>query len=101
MPQSKILVDTNAYLRLAQTIDPLLFTPFGDLEYCLYILPELNDELSNHRLRTKFSWVDEERYIGNRKYFPVIGRKQKKAIDHAFQFVWGHVQKDLPGAVKN
>ena len=37
MPQSKILVDTNAYLRLAKTIRPLLFMPFGDNEYCLYI----------------------------------------------------------------
>lgn len=46
MPQSKILVDTNAYLRLAKTVRPLLFVPFGDNEYCLYILPELNEELA-------------------------------------------------------
>ncbi|MEA9390931.1 hypothetical protein SJI19_10305 [Acerihabitans sp. TG2] len=45
MPQSKILVDTNAYLRLAKTIRPLLFVTFGDNEYCLYILPELIEEL--------------------------------------------------------
>ena len=57
MPQSKILVDTNSYLRLAQTIRPLLFLPFGDGEYCLYILPELNVELSNRRLKSKFPWV--------------------------------------------
>ena len=45
MAQSKILVDTNTYLKLAKTIRPLLFAPFGDDENCLYILPELNDEL--------------------------------------------------------
>lgn len=52
MTQSKILVDTNAYLRLAKTIRPLLFNPFGDNGYCLYILPELNTELTNNRLVT-------------------------------------------------
>ena len=45
MPQSKILVDTNSYLRLAKSIRPLLFVPFGDKEYCLYILSELNEKL--------------------------------------------------------
>jgi len=30
MAQSKILVDTNTYLRLAQTVKSLLFVPFGD-----------------------------------------------------------------------
>jgi len=47
MPQSKILIDTNTYIRLAQSIRPLLFMPFGESEYCLHILQELNDELSN------------------------------------------------------
>ncbi len=51
MAQSKILVDTNAYLRLAKTIRPLLFMPFGENEYCLYILPELNEELKSHKLQ--------------------------------------------------
>ncbi len=100
MPQSKILIDTNTYLRLAQTIHPLLFTPFGDVEYCLYILPELNNELSNHRLITGFPWVDEARYIENRKHFPAIGRKQKKTIADTHQFIWNYVQTDLPGPSK-
>ena len=78
MPQSKILIDTNTYIRLAQSIRPLLFMPFGDSEYCLYILQELNDELSNRRLKSKFPWVDEGEYEENRKHFPTIGRKQKK-----------------------
>ena len=62
MPQSKILVDTNAYLRLARTVHPLLFTPFGDAEYCLYIIPELNRELCGHRLMSKFPWINEAEY---------------------------------------
>lgn len=84
MPQSKILVDTNAYLRLAKTIRPLLFVPFGDNEYCLYILPELNDELGTRKLQSKFPWVDDEEFSENRKHFPQIGKKQKKSIQQTF-----------------
>jgi hypothetical protein len=100
MPQFKVLVDTNSYLRLAQTIRPLLFSPFGDGEYCLYILPELNDELSNRRLKSKFPWVDENEYTENRKHFPTIGRKQKNTIKVNFEFIWDYVQSDLPGPSK-
>ena len=97
MPQSKILIDTNTYLRLAQTIRPLLDIAFGDQEYCLYILPDLNDELDNHRLATKFPWIDEREYKDNRNNAPTISRKQKKAITETFEYVWDYVQTDLPG----
>lgn len=100
MPQSKILVDTNAYLRLAKTIRPLLFVPFGDDEYCLYILPELNEELASRKLQSKFPWVDDEEFTENRKHSPLIGKKQKKSIQQAFEFIWDHVQSDLPGPSK-
>lgn len=75
----------------------MLFLPFGDGEYCLYILPELNDELSNRRLKSKFPWVDEYEHKENRKHFPTIGRKQKKSIEGNFEFIWDHVQTELPG----
>jgi predicted nucleic acid-binding protein len=91
MPQSKILVDTNAYLRLAKTIRPLLFVPFGDNEYCLYIIPELNKELLNRRFETKFPWIDEEEYRENRKFFPKISNKQKKSIQDTFDHIWNYV----------
>ena len=97
MPQSKILVDTNAYLRLAKTIRPLLFVPFGDNEYCLYILPELNEELAGRKLQSKFPWVDEAEFTENRKHFPSIARKQKKSIEQTFEYIWDHVQTELPG----
>jgi hypothetical protein len=97
MPQSKILVDTNTYLRLAKTIRPLLFIPFGNNEYCLYILPELNEELKNHKLQNKFYWVTEDEFIQNRQHFPNIGQKQKKTIDQTFEYLWDYVQTDLPG----
>lgn len=97
MAQSKILVDTNSYLRLAQSIRPLLFVLFGEDEYCLYILPELNDELGNRRLNSKFPWVDEDEYAENRKCFPSLSRKQKKSVVNTFDYVWDYVQTSLPG----
>ena len=62
MAQTKILVDSNSYLRLAESIHPLLDNVFGDEEYCLYIIAELNTELNAGHLRTRFSWVDEDEY---------------------------------------
>src|SRR5690606_37949859 len=97
MSQSKILVDTNAYLRLAKTIRPLLFVPFGDNEYCLYILQELNTELAGRKLQSKFPWVDDKEFAENRKHFPQISKKQKKSIQQNFEYVWDHVQTELPG----
>lgn len=95
--QNKILVDTNAYLRLAQTIRPLLFVPFGNQQYCLYIIPELNQELTHHRLLHKFPWITEDEYKENRQYAPSIGKKQKKSIEENFDFIWSYIQTDFPG----
>ncbi|WP_156188706.1 beta/alpha barrel domain-containing protein [Acinetobacter indicus] len=100
MPQSKILVDTNAYLRLAKTIRPLLFVTFSNNEYCLYILPELNNELGNHKLQSKFPWVSEEEFESNRKHYPTISRRQQKAIATTFEYVWDYVQTECPGPSK-
>ena len=97
MPQSKILVDTNTYLRLAKSIHPLLTVPFGEDEYCLYILQELNIELEGRKLQSKFPWVEDKEFLENRKKFPSIGRKQKKSIENAYGYVWDHVQTELPG----
>ncbi len=100
MAQSKILLDTNTYIRLAQTIRPLLFNAFGENEYCLYILPELNSELKNYRLKNKFPWVEEDEYIENRQFFPKVSNKEKRSIDNTFVHVWELVQTELPGPSK-
>jgi len=97
MAQRKILIDTNAYLRLAYTIHPLLFTPFGDEEYCLYILRELNEELENPKLQSKYSWVMEMPYTQNRQYIPKISRVDDKAIRQTYGYIWEYVKTSLPG----
>lgn len=56
MPQSKILLDSNSYFRLAKSIHPLLFQEFGNKKYCLYVLPELDKEYERQpRLKNKIS----------------------------------------------
>ena len=97
MPQSKILVDTNTYLRLAKTIHPLLSMPFGDNEYCLYILPELNEELKSSKLQTKFYWISEKEFVENRQNFPTISKIQKRTINQTFEYLWEYIQTQLPG----
>lgn len=97
MAQSKILVDTNCYLRLAQSIKPLLFVPFGDKEYCLYVIPELNKELEQRHLKHKFPWIDEPEYRSDRDHHPTVSRKQKRSIQDTFDYVWDHVETELPG----
>ena len=97
MAQSKILVDTNSYLRLAQSVKPLLFVPFGDKEYCLYVIPELNIELDRQNLENKLPWVNDPEYKQDRQHYPVISNKQKKAIQTTYEFVWDYVVTELPG----
>ena len=101
MPQTKVLVDTNSYLRLAQSIHPLLFVEFGSACHCLYVLPELEKEFSRSpRLQTKFAWAAEEEYRRNRQTYLHVSRKQKVAIDTAMSFIWNYVQSNCPGPSK-
>lgn len=56
MTESSILLDSNTYFRLAQSIRPLLNIRFGDENNCLYVLKELQDEYEkNPRLKNSFS----------------------------------------------
>ncbi|HEX5362180.1 MAG TPA: DNA-binding protein [Fluviicoccus sp.] len=93
MPQTKILVDSNSYFRLAKSIHPLLFREFGDQQYCLYVLKELDEEYAvNARLKNKFPWVSDPELADNRSHYLAVGRKQKKEIELAFDYIWDHVQ---------
>lgn len=101
MPQTKILVDSNSYFRLAKSIHPFLFQEFGEEKYCLYVLKELDEEYGrSHRLKSKFPWVGEVAFEENRKHYLTIGKKQAKEVDQAFDYIWGHIQTDQLGPSK-
>lgn len=98
MPQSKILIDTNVYFRLAQSIRPLLKAEFGEPRYCLYVVKELQAEYSkNPRLRNRFPWVNDPDYAENRSHRLQVSKKEKKEIDQAFDFMFDHARTEYPG----
>lgn len=98
MPQSKILVDTNAYFRLAQSIRPLLKAEFGDEHYCLYVVKELQQEFNrNPRLRNRFPWVGDAEYTENRADRLQVSKKERNEIDQTFEFIFDHARMAYPG----
>ncbi len=91
MAQSKILLDSNTYFRLAKSIHPLLDVVFGKESYCLYVLKELDDEFDrNKRLQTQFAWVEEEEYASNRSKRLTLSKKDRKQIALSTEFLQQH-----------
>jgi len=94
MAQTKILLDTNSYLRLAQSIHPLLGIPFGKEDFALYIHSEIELELNRSpRLKTNFNWVKRDEYTINRKKRLQIPKLSKDNIENSYDYIW-EFQKD-------
>lgn len=92
MAQTKIIVDTNSYFRLAQNIHPLLCHPFGEACFTLYIHTELNSEFKrSHRLQNKFHWFSEKRYSDNRSRSISLTEAQKEEIEDTCQHLLDYV----------
>jgi len=96
MAQTKILIDTNSYFRLAQNLHPLLKTAFGKADYTLYAHKDLNWELKNvARLKSKLQWVSEAQYVENRNRSPSIKKEQYAEIDDAYDYMWEHAKDEF------
>ncbi len=94
MAQRKILLDSNSYLRLAQTIHPLLHVEFGNERHCLYVIRELQQEFDRSpRLQTKFHWVNEPEYAENRRRSITISRKAAKDIGVTISVIEGEARQ--------
>ena len=94
MGQTKILLDTNTYLRLAQSIHPLLGIQFGKKKLTLYIHKEIEIELKRSpRLQSKFTWIWQEEYVDNRKKRFVISKQKQADIEITYEHIWQY-QKD-------
>jgi len=101
MSQCRILVDSNAYFRLAQSIHPLLNKEFGDKLYCLYCIKELQDEYNrSSRLKNAFSWVNDPEYVENRSHVLEISKEEKSEIKRAYDFILDYVHSVHPGVSK-
>ena len=91
MSIKRILLDSNAYLRLANSFHPLLNEPFGKDRYVLYLIPEFQKEFDkNPRLVNKFGWVNQLEYIENRKYCIRVTRYQRDQINLIYSYLWPH-----------
>jgi len=96
--QSKILLDSNSYFRLAKSLHPLLFQEFGNEKYCLYVLKELQEEYDRQpRLQAKFPWVDDPEIHANRSKSITLSKKQKNQIPCVCDHIWDYVLTVLPG----
>lgn len=97
-PPRLILLDSNAYLRLAISIHPLLGQKFGkddEETNVLRVIKKLDQEyLRNPRLQSKFHWVREPTYSENRQAERLnIAPKQQKEIDNAVSFILAEEKK--------
>jgi len=91
MSIKRILLDSNAYLRLANSFHPLLNEPFGKDRYVLYLIPEFQKEFDrNPRLASKFGWVNQPEYIKNRKHRIRVTRFQKEQINLIYSYLGPH-----------
>ncbi len=98
MPQSRILVDSNAYFRLAQSIHPLLNVVFGEKEYCLCVIKELQVEYNRStRLNNTFPWVNDPEYAENRSLTLEVTAEEKAEIRRSFEFILDNVRNVHPG----
>ena len=91
MAKNRILLDSNAYLRLANSFHPLLHKSFGKQSYVLYVIPEFQKEFDkNPRLKNKFGWVNQPEYVEDRKRRIRITRSQKEQVRLTYSYIWEH-----------
>ena len=75
-----VLLDTNAYLRLAKRVKPLLGVAFGQKGYVLTILKDVEDEVHrSSRLKFHYPWFDDTPFIQERLAKRVRLSKAEKA----------------------
>jgi hypothetical protein len=88
-----VLLDTNAYLRLAIRVKPMLGVKFGQKDYVLTILKDVEDEVHrNPRLQFKFPWFDDQQIAGERMATRVrLNERERKGLEVAASVFRGHV----------
>lgn len=91
-----VILDTNAYIRLAKRIRPLLGVNFGQKNYVLAVLKNVEDEV--HRSATlsfKNPWFDQDTFK-NERYAKRLSfsAQQKTDIENTLSIFLGHVASD-------
>jgi hypothetical protein len=91
------LLDTNAYLRLAKRIRPLLGVAFGQKNYVLTVLKDVEDEVRRSgRLQTLNPWFDTDGLALERDCQTVrLSKEEKAQLDAASSLLHGLVIKNV------
>lgn len=92
-----VLLDTNAYLRLAKRIRPMLGVSFGQKGYVLTVLKDVETEVRrNGRLRFKHPWFDLEDFGRERDSARIcLTDAEKIALENAQSILQGFVFSDV------
>lgn len=93
------LLDTNAYLRLAKRIRPLLGIEFGQKQYSLTVLKQVEDEvLKNPRLQFLYPWFTDAELDAERMAKQVrLSAAERTQIEAAASVLRAHVLSDPVG----
>lgn len=94
-----VLLDTNAYLRLAKRIRPLLGKPFGQKQYVPTILKQVEDEVHrNPRLKFNYPWFTESDLTAERLSKQVrLSKDERAQIKAAASVLRAYVLADPHG----
>lgn len=92
-----VLLDTNAYLRLAKRVRPSVGVRFGQKGYVLTIHKSVEDEVHrNPRLKTKYPWFDADEFADERLAKQVrLSEDEKQSIEAAQSVLHGWVLSDV------
>lgn len=83
-----VLLDTNAYLRLAKRVRPVVGIKFGQKGYVLTIHKSVEDEVHrNPRLRASYPWFDGQEFASERMAKQIRLSEDDKARVRAAQSV--------------
>jgi hypothetical protein len=91
-----VLLDTNAYLRLAKRIRPLLGIEFGQKQYSLTVLKQVEDEVhKSSRLQFLYPWFSQEELGTERIAKQVrLNKEERTQIEAAASVLRTHVLAD-------
>lgn len=82
------LLDTNTYLRVADSFHPIIETIFGSPPCKFRVVPDLDHELKrNPRLASKFHWASSEIYSQDRSHHLRVSQEKRKEIKTNLEYV--------------
>lgn len=91
-----VLLDTNAYLRLAKRVRPAVGITFGSKGYVLTIHKSVEDEVHRSpRLRKTYPWFDGSEFASERLTKQVrLSKEERAAVEAAQSVLRGWVLAD-------